>query len=182
MAAKKPTKSAQKASGARKQKATANVKAAQLKAAVDTVEQDHELLVQKLKALKDTIYCLLEPAKTTSSQMVDELVEFNKYFAIKFEVHLEEEETTLFPLLEKYTSTGAEVVARLRQQHNDIRRKRQEFEDCLETAAGLKEDNIAPSILQKLLHYGLDFWGQLDAHAHTEGSELHQCISGMLAS
>jgi hemerythrin-like domain-containing protein len=125
--------------------------AAELKAAVDTVEQDHELVLEKLKALKDTIYCLLEPAKTTSGEMVDELVEFNKYFATKFESHLDEEETTLFPLLEKHTSTGPEIVARLRQQHKEIRRKRQEFEDCLESAARQEEEHIAPSILQQLL-------------------------------
>ncbi len=148
---------------------------AQLKAAVNTVEQDHQLVLEKLQALKDTVYCLMEPAKTTSGDVVSRLDEFSKYFATKFEGHLEEEEATLFPLLEKDAGEGAEVVARLRKDHDDIRRKRGEFESCLEIAAS-QEENMAPSILRDLLRYGLDFWEQLDRHAHFESRELHRCI------
>jgi iron-sulfur cluster repair protein YtfE (RIC family) len=151
--------------------------ATQLKAAVNIVEQDHQLVLENLRALKDTVYCLMEPAKTSSGEVVTRLDEFNKFFTSQFEDHLKEEETTLFPLLEKDGSGGAEVVARLRKDHDDIRRKRSEFESCLKIAAASQEENIPPSILRDLLRYGLDFWEQLDTHAHFESRELHRCIS-----
>lgn len=73
----------------------------QLKAAISTVEQDHHLVLENLQALKETVYFLMEPAKTSSDEVVTRLNEFNKFFATQFESHMEEEETTLFPLLEK---------------------------------------------------------------------------------
>jgi hemerythrin-like domain-containing protein len=149
----------------------------QLKAAVNTVEQDHQLVLENLQALKDTVYCLMEPANTSSSEVVARLNDFNNFFATQFESHLEEEETTLFPLLENEASGGAEVVARLRKDHDDIRRKRGEFASCLEIAADSQEESLAPSILRELLRYGLAFWEQLDTHAHFESRELHRCIS-----
>ncbi len=50
----------------------------QLKAAVDTVEQDHQLVLENLRALKDTVYCLKEPAKTSSGEVVARLDEFSE--------------------------------------------------------------------------------------------------------
>lgn len=69
------------------------------------------------------------------------------------------------------------MVVRLRKDHDDIRRKRGEFESSLEIATASQEESIAPSILRDLLRHGLAFWEHLDTHAHFESRELHRCIS-----
>ena len=79
-------------------------------------------------------------------------------------------------MLEKHKPEGAELVGRLRLDHEELRRKRQEFEDCLEVAGDL-EDSLPRTLLRDLLGYGWEFWQVLDNHAHAEARGLHQYIA-----
>jgi hemerythrin-like domain-containing protein len=153
--------------------------AAEFLAALNTVEQDHQLVMDKVQGLRETVSCLLDPARVDCRAVIDRLREFNNVFATQLEMHMEEEETTLFPLLEKHSPEGAEVVARLRAEHAEIRRRRQEFDNCLEIAIGL-EDSVPSPVLRDLLVYGWDLWDFLDNHAHMETRSLHLCLTRSL--
>jgi hypothetical protein len=151
--------------------------AAQARAALATVEQDHQLVLDKMRALKDAMSGLLEPESTEAGRVLDRLREIDEYFATHFAAHLEEEETTLFPFLERQDPAGAALVASLRHEHAQIRRKREEFGTCLGVAGEL-EDGPPERVLRDLLFYGWDLWDALDQHAHAETRALHQCIFG----
>jgi hemerythrin-like domain-containing protein len=152
----------------------------EIMAALNTVEQDHRLVLEKAQALNDIVSCVLDAADMDPHQALGRLREINKYFATEFESHLEEEETTLFPLLAKHTPGGSGLAACLRREHGELRRKRGEFENCLETAAEL-EDTLPKAVLRDLVVYGWEFWEALDNHAHAEARALHQYLARSLA-
>ncbi len=153
--------------------------AAELTAALNTVEQDHQLVLDKVQALKDTASHVLNPRAADPHQLLDRLREFNKFFATQFASHLDEEETTLFPLLERQQPGGAELVARLRREHTDLRRKHEEFDNCLQIAFEV-EDELPPMVLRDVLTYGWELWELLDTHAHDETRAFHQCLAAAL--
>jgi hypothetical protein len=115
--------------------------AAELTAALNTVEQDHRLVLDKIQALKDAVCRLLEP-EVDVAQVIDQHREIHAYLATQFEAHMEEEETTLFPLLERQGSEDSGLVVRLRQQHAEIRRRREEFGNCLRVAGDLEGGSL----------------------------------------
>jgi hemerythrin-like domain-containing protein len=153
--------------------------AAQFQAALNTVEQDHQAVLDNVQSLKETVCLLLDPDSKDSARVLDRLREIQAYLATQFEAHMEEEETTLFPLLERYKPEGTQLVARLRREHDEIRRKRQELADCLEVAQGL-EGGTPHMVILDVLGYGWDLWERLDTHAHAESGALHECLTQSL--
>jgi hemerythrin-like domain-containing protein len=149
--------------------------------ALNTVEQDHRLVLEKMQALKDTASCLLEPEDRNCRGALGRLREINDYFATHFAAHMAEEESTLFPFLERQHTEGSDLVARLRRDHEEIRRQREEFGNCLEFAVEL-EDGVTKMVLRDLLTYGHSLWELLDEHAHVETQAVHQCIGRHLHS
>jgi len=154
--------------------------ATQLLAALNTVEQDHQLVLDKVQALKDAVSYLLSPEAADPRPLLDRLREFNKFFATQFASHLDEEETTLFPLLEMCQPGGVELVARLRNEHDVLRRRQEEFDGCLQVAFEL-EENLPRAVLRDVLTYGWALWELLDNHAHIETVAVHQCLAQALA-
>jgi hemerythrin-like domain-containing protein len=110
-----------------------------------------------------------------------QLREINKYFATELACHLEEEEQTLFPLLEQCKPEARAQVARLRTEHDTIRRACQELDDCLQVAIEL-EDGLRKAVLRDVFHYGWRLWALLDDHAHLETQAIHQCLESSLRS
>jgi iron-sulfur cluster repair protein YtfE (RIC family) len=151
---------------------------AQFLAALNTVEQDHRLVLDNVQALKDAISRLMDPDVEDPDGVLDQLREISAYLATQFEAHMEEEETTLFPLLERQPE-GRDLVARLRREHDEIRRRREEFGDCLAVAEGL-EGGAPKMVLVDLLIYGWDLWEFLDNHAHLETQAVHKCLARSL--
>lgn len=149
--------------------------AAELVAALNTVEQDHRLVLEKMQALKDAVCCLVDPRDGDLRRALDRLRDLNDYFATQFAVHMDEEELTLFPLLGQQRPAGADLVSRLRVEHTEILRKREEFGNCLDVAAGL-EDALPRAVVRDLLGYGWELWDLLDTHAHAETRAVHQCV------
>jgi Hemerythrin HHE cation binding domain len=149
--------------------------AAELVAALNTVEQDHRLVLDKVQALKEAVCCLVDPEGAGLRRALDRLRDLNDYFATQFAVHLDEEETTLFPLLERHRPAGADLVGRLRAEHAEILRKREELDNCLEVASDL-EDALPRALVRDLLAYGWELWDLLDNHAHAETRAVHECI------
>jgi hypothetical protein len=150
--------------------------AADLLPALNTVEQDHRLVFDKIRALKETAGYLLDPGGTGPRQVFDRLRELHDYFTTQFTVHLEEEETTLFPLLERHQPGGPELVARLRREHAEIRRRCEELGNCLGVADEL-EGEFPRRVLRDLLAYGWDLWELLDDHARTETRAVHRYLA-----
>jgi hemerythrin-like domain-containing protein len=147
--------------------------ATELTAVLSTVEQDHRLVLEKMQALKDAVNGLLESGEVPLHRTLGRLRESNEYFATQFEAHLEAEERTLFPFLERQQSDGPALVARLRRDHAEIRRLRQEFDNCL--AVALETEGAAPRmVLRDLLAFGWELWELLDDHAHVETRAVHQ--------
>ena len=144
--------------------------------ALNTVEQDHRLVLDKMRALKETACYLLDPGGTESRQVLQRLHQLHDYFTTRFTAHMEEEEATLFPLLEQHPPGGPEVVARLRREHAEIRRRCQELGNCLEVADGL-EDEFPRMVLRDLFTYGWDLWELLDDHARTETRAVHRYLA-----
>jgi hemerythrin-like domain-containing protein len=148
-------------------------------AALNTVEQDHRLVLERMQTLKDSVDCLLYRTPEDARQALLQLREINKYFATEFTCHLEEEEQTLFPLLEQCNPEGREQVARLRTEHDTIRRACQELDDCLQVANELK-DGLRKAVLRDVFLYGWRLWERLDDHAHLETQMIHQGLESAL--
>jgi hemerythrin-like domain-containing protein len=154
--------------------------AAAFQAVLDTVEQDHQLVLNKMQALKDAVCELLDLDTGDPGPVLDRLWDSNEYFATQFASHLAEEEAALFPLLERLHSEGPALVNRLRREHGEIRRKREELGNCLELAVELKE-GLTPTVIRDVLTYGWELWALLDDHARLETQAVHQCLMQSLA-
>jgi hypothetical protein len=146
--------------------------------ALSLVEEDHQLVLDKVQALKGAVSHVLAPTAADARRVLDQLRGAHEYFATHFEVHMRDEEVGLLPLLEQQPG-GVEVVARLRQDHAEIRRRREDFGNCLQVAAELG-DGITRAVARDLLAYGWELWELLDRHAHTETVAVCQCV-GRLA-
>jgi hypothetical protein len=147
--------------------------ATELTAVLNTVEQDHRLVLGKMHALKDAVTCLLEPGAIDARPILARLQQSNEFFATQFEAHLEEEERTLFPFLERQPPEGPALVARLRRDHAEIRRLREEFGKCLAVAQEI-EDGPPKMVLRDVFAYGWELLDVLDHHANAETRAVHQ--------
>jgi hemerythrin-like domain-containing protein len=148
--------------------------------ALNTVEQDHRLVLDRMRALKETVGYLADAAGADPRKGLPRLRELQDYFAKQFKLHMEEEETTLFPLLEGRTREGHELVAHLRKEHAEIRRLSEELGSCLEVASEL-EERLPRAVLRDVLHYGWALWELLDSHAHAETRAVHKFIAQTFA-
>jgi hypothetical protein len=145
----------------------------QFMAALKVVEDDHQLVLKKVQALRNALGCLGE---TGGHHVIAKLQELNDFLGPRLAGHIEEEERTLFPFLEQTFPDGRPMVARLRQDHKAILDKRQEFGNCLQLASELGDDGLTRAVVLDLIAYGLDLWELLDAHAHTETQAIRQCM------
>jgi hypothetical protein len=148
-------------------------------AALDTVEEDHRLVLEKMRALRDAIGWLISPGAPGRRRAVERLREVHDYFATHFAAHLLEEERTLFPYLRRNLPDGADLVARLQAEHTEIRRKREEFGNCLDVAAELG-DGLPSAVVNDLLVFGWELWDILDHHAHAETYAVQRCLARCL--
>jgi hemerythrin-like domain-containing protein len=147
--------------------------ATKVMAALNTIEQDHQLVLDRMQALKDTVSCLMYRKTEDVRQALLKLREINKYFSTEFTCHSEEEEETLFPLLEKDNPEGKGLVERLRWEHNKIHRQCEEFDNSLQFALDL-EDGLNKTVLRDVFIYGWQLWESLDDHARVETQAIHQ--------
>lgn len=148
-------------------------------AALNTVEEDHRLVLEKMRALREAISWLISPGTPGRRRALDRLREVHDYFATHFAAHLLEEETTLFPYLRRNLPDGADLVARLQAEHAEIRRKREEFGDCLDVVAELG-DEPPRAVVNDLLCFGWELWDLLDHHAHAETYAIQRCLERLL--
>jgi hypothetical protein len=149
--------------------------AAELLAALNTVEQDHQMVLERVRALVETVACLTDPADLDATQVFGRLRELDDYFLTQFTAHMGEEETTLFPLLERFSPDGAALANRLREEHSTLRRRLEKFNRCLEVATDL-QDRPPRAVLRDLLIDGWELWELLDQHAHEETRAIHSCM------
>ncbi len=126
--------------------------AAVIEAALNVVEQDHRLVLDKMQALKEAIGGLLDPGRGDARRVIGRLHELHRFFLTQFMTHLDEEEVALFPLLAQNDPEGPGLVDRLRKEHSAIRRRLDEFGSCLDLAASLDEPPRA--VLRDLFTYG----------------------------
>ena len=145
-------------------------------AALNTVEEDHRLVLEKMRALREAISWLISPGGPGRRRALDRLREVHDYFATHFAAHLLEEETTLFPYLRRCLPDGPDLVARLQAEHAEIRRKREEFGNCLDVAAELG-DGLPSAVVNDLLVFGWELWDLLDHHAHAETYAVQRCVA-----
>ncbi len=148
-------------------------------AALNTVEEDHRLVLEKMRALREAISWLISSGGPGPRRALGRLREVHDYFATHFAAHLLEEETTLFPYLRKYLPDGPDLVAGLQAEHTEIRRKREEFGDCLDVAAELGDD-LPRAVVNDLLSFGWELWDMLDHHAHAETYAVQRCLDRLL--
>jgi hemerythrin-like domain-containing protein len=144
-------------------------------AALETIEQDHRLVLERMQALKETVSCLMYQKTEEIRQVLFKLREINKYFSTEFTCHSDQEEQTLFPLLEQVIPEGKSLVARLRTEHDTIRRRCEEFDDSLQVALDL-EDGLNKTVLRDVFIYGWRLWELLDDHARSETHAIHQYV------
>ncbi len=156
------------------------MKAAEIMAVLNTIEEDHQLVLEKAQALKETVSCLLDPAEASARRVLERLRDIHAYFSTRYATHMEEEELGLFPFLQRHLAGGADLVDRLRLEHAEIRRKLDEFGGCLQVVFEL-EENPPRTVLRDLLAYGWELWELLDHHAHDETRGVHSCIDAALA-
>jgi hypothetical protein len=156
--------------------------AADLMAALKTVEQDHALVLEKVQGLREIVGYLTEPAAVDLPRMLGRLRKIEGYFATQMLSHMDEEETTLFPLLEQNRPEGADLVARLRQEHAEIRRKLADFSNCLHVAGELEDNGPPRAVLRDLLTDGWELWELLHDQARAETQGVQQSLRHYLAA
>jgi hemerythrin-like domain-containing protein len=154
---------------------------ADLLLALNIVDEDHQLVLHKMQALKEAVSLLLEPGSATLPRALQRLRELHAFFIAKFESHMKEEETALFPQLERTVPDGTGLAARLRDEHKEIRRRCKEFGNSLAYAAQL-DDDLPRAVIRDLLRFGWDFWDYLDQHAQTETHAVRKCLAKTLES
>jgi Hemerythrin HHE cation binding domain len=152
------------------------MKATELMAALNLVEQDHELVLEKVQGLREIVACLVGPAEADVPRILARLREIDGYFTTQMLAHMDEEEATLFPLLEEDKPEGADLAARLRLEHAEIRRRLEAFGDCLHVAGELEDGGLPRAVLRDLLSCGWELWELLDDHARTETRGVQRCI------
>jgi hypothetical protein len=145
-------------------------------AVLRVVEDDHQLVVEKVQALRKALTCLMETGEPQPRQVIAKLQKVNDFLGTRFASHLEEEERTLFPFLEQSLPGGASLVTRLELDHAAIVHKQQEFANCLQIATELLDDGLTRAVLLDLLTFGLELCELLDAHAHSETQAIRQCL------
>jgi hemerythrin-like domain-containing protein len=157
--------------------------AVEVMAVLDTVEEDHRLVLEKMQSLKEAVGCLLEPDGRPGDvrAALGRLRDSNRFFAGRFEAHMAEEERTLFPFLERQKPDGPPLVTRLRKDHAEIRRLREELGKCLAVAEEI-EDDPPKMVLRDVLAFGWELWELLDDHAHLETQAAHRGADRYLQS
>lgn len=148
-------------------------------AILNAVQQDHEVVLHVIKALKKAIDGLLDLEEVEPWSLLERLRETNEYLAKNFAAQMAEEEKTLFPILEKHGPRGAEVVASLKTEHALISQVREEFGSCLQIAFELM-DGPPRQVLRDLTVYGWHLWESLDQHAHREPQAVRQFLGQSL--
>jgi hemerythrin-like domain-containing protein len=148
-------------------------------AVMDIVEDDHRLVLEKTRSLKDAVNCLLVPGGKGMREALNRLQRLNLYFASHFAAHIEVEERVLFPFLERHSPQRPDLVAGLQRQHAEIVRKREQLAGCLNVADDL-EGGPPRMVIADLIAYGLELWDLLDAHARNESQAVHECIRAAL--
>jgi Hemerythrin HHE cation binding domain len=156
--------------------AAATVNLDQFMAALKVVEDDHQLVLEKVQALEKVLHCLSETGERQPNRVIASLQGFDEFLGSRMASHLEEEERTLFPFLEQSSPEGGSLVARLRMDHTAILSKRQEFANCLEIAAEIADDGLTRAVLLDLVAFGLELCELLDAQAHCETQAIRQCL------
>src|SRR5262245_34784630 len=147
--------------------------------ALETVEQDHQLLVDRVQALRQLVVTLMTPEEIYAPRVFGRLRELDNYFTTQFLTHLDEEEQTLFPLLEQFPPEGSALTEQLRQEHQELRRKLADFDSCLTIAIEL-QDRPPQAVVEDLLVYTWDLWELLDDHARAETQGIHECLDRAL--
>jgi len=111
----------------------------EITAVLNTVEQDHVLVLENIRALKEAVTALMRPpTKIDVRAVLEQLCDSQCYFNGRFESHMEEEERTLFPFLARQKPCGPRVVAQLRQEHGEIRHLREKFGNSLDLALKMR--------------------------------------------
>jgi hemerythrin-like domain-containing protein len=152
-----------------------------LAAALDTVEQDHQLVLDRVQALKEMVAALVSPGDLDAERVFGRLRELDNFFVTQFTVHMDEEEKTLFPLLEQFAPDGATLAEQLRQEHTTLRARLDAFSNCLGVALDL-QDRPPRVVLRDLLTFGWQLWELLDKHAHAETRGIHECLDRELGN
>ena len=144
-------------------------------AALNTLEQDHQLLLDRVQALKEMVACLADPEHIDPPRVFGRLQDLDKYFVTQLATHMDEEEKTLFPLLEQFPPEGAALAQRLRQEHDQLRRAVADFDSGVGVALDL-QDRPPAVLLRDLLIQASELWELLDRHARAESQGLHECL------
>jgi hemerythrin-like domain-containing protein len=153
----------------------------QFMTALKILEDDHQLVLENLQALRNASHYLSEIGEPRTQKVAAMLRKANDYLGTRLTAHLSEDESFLFPFLEKAIPDGGTLVARLRSDHATILEKRQEFAHLLEVAAQLENDGRSKAVLFDLLAMGFKQCELLDAHAHNETQAIRQCIAARLS-
>jgi len=149
---------------------------AEFTAALNTVEQDHQIVLDRVQNLKEMVNHLLAPESLDAPWVLGRLRELDGFFATQLMTHMDEEEITLFPLLEQRQPEGAALTAQLRQEHKEIRRGLDAFNSSLGVALDL-QDGPPRAVLWDLLIDAWELWEILDKHAHAETEGVRQCLT-----
>ena len=149
--------------------------------ALGTLEQDHQLVQDRVQALKEMVAVLTGAEDIDAPRVFGRLRELDNYFVTQFATHMDEEEKTLFVLLEQFPPEGVALVERLRQEHTELRGKLDDFTSCLTVALDL-QDRPPRAVLRDLMIATWDLWEFLDEHAHAETQGIHDCLKRHLSA
>jgi hemerythrin-like domain-containing protein len=147
----------------------------QLMSAMNMVETDHQLVVEKLQLLKDALGCLMDSERNATS-LVKRIYELSKVIASRFSTHVAQQEIRLLPFLVQNLPEEPGLVATLRNEHERIERKSAELSNCLKVALEL-EEKLPHAVLWDVMTYGWELWELLDGHAHRETAAIRRCFA-----
>jgi hemerythrin-like domain-containing protein len=141
---------------------------------MNTVEEDHRQVLEKLQALQEGLGGLTGTARSRQLALL-RLSEVNDLLANRFAEHALEEETALFPFLARNLPDEPDLVDSLRQEHEEIAGKREEFGDCLAMA-----QELGHGLTREIIASGWELLDLLDRHAQRETQAVQKCFARYL--
>ena len=150
-------------------------------AVLKTVEDEHQVLLEKVQALRTGLGSLRDARAFQSQQTIQTLQSLGSYFTTSLALHLHDDEQRLLPLLEQSGAEGVSLMEVVKKDHAAILAKLEVFADCLEVAAELDDGDLSRTALVDLTIFGTELCDLLDVHIRREMQAICDCLHCRLA-
>lgn len=147
---------------------------------VSTLESEHGRALEKTDALSNTLTRLKYEGKPTFGKNIKEAREISDFFEKRLLKHMEFEEKTIFPFLEKHIPKLEPVIRYLFQEHSDFQEKLKVFSAALKSPPEKLNSPQAWQWMEKTIEAGTYLVYLFRQHTQAERKSLYEAIGELL--